>query len=209
MVINHSRDSEYHSQRNNRVIPHASCNSTSMIMALKQAGVVLPFPDNQQPEDYLTCILLSETCIRQIEKLAPWALDRQTGKPLFPPYEIHVLMEWAVNYLLNKQIVSFSTKTPIEKIIRQIDNHGGAVLSGRFPVNRTHYNHMVSLAGYMTHQGSITALLIDDPYGDYKTAYRSPRGNNIPVPYKEALKIFKPTGNDYSKWAYLVGCKYF
>jgi Peptidase_C39 like family len=205
MVVNYSKDSEYHSQRNNRLIPHSSCNATSMIMALKQAGVRLPFPEKYQPEDYLSLFLQSDQVKEKMKELAPWALDPKTGKQLYPPQEVHVVMEWAVNTLLNKQVVIFSTKTPFQKIINHIDNRKGVVLSGRFPLNNTTIDHMISLAGYMKHQGSISYILIDDPYGDYKTSYRSHRGNNIPLPIEEAQTILKPVGLKDRNWAYLVG----
>jgi len=77
--------------------------------------------------------------------------------------------------------------------------------SGYLPVNGSKIHHMVSLAGYMKHHGQYSYLIIDDPYGDYKTSYRSHRGNNIPIGFKEALQIFKPVDNFHMKWAYLVG----
>ncbi|MBF9018630.1 MULTISPECIES: C39 family peptidase [unclassified Oceanispirochaeta] len=205
MVVNYSKDSEYHSQRNNRLIPHSSCNATSMIMALKQAGVRLPFPGRYQPEDYLTLFLQSDQAKDKMKDLAPWALDPKSEKQLYPPQEVHIVMEWAVNTLLNKEIVKFSTETPLQQIINHIDNRKGVVLSGRFPLNNTTIDHMVSLAGYMKHQNSISYLLIDDPYGDYKTSYRSHRGNNIPIAFNEAKQVLKPVKNNQKKWAYLVG----
>jgi hypothetical protein len=114
-------------------------------------------------------------------------------------------MEWAVNTLLNKDVVHFSTKTPLQEIISHIDNRKGVVLSGRFPLNKGTIDHMVSLAGYMKYHNQITYLLIDDPYGDYKTSYRSHRGNNIPLPIEEAQTILKPIGIKDKNWAYLVG----
>jgi hypothetical protein len=86
MVVNYSKDSEYHSQRNNKIIPHSSCNATSMIMALKQAGVRLPFPDRYQPEDYLSLFLQSDLAKEKMKELAPWALGpgpeiRKTALP--------------------------------------------------------------------------------------------------------------------------------
>jgi len=63
---------------------------------------------------------------------------------------------------------------------------------------------MVSLAGYREHQNRITYLIVDDPYGDYQTDYRSHRGNNIPIPIDRALKILKPTDQPLLKWAHLI-----
>ena len=177
MVVNYSRDSDYHSQRNNALVPHSSCNATSMIMALKQAGWDLPesiFPQGRQPEDVLTAFLLSEEAEAKTRKLAPWAWDRSTGRINWPPYEIHCVMEWVVNHLLGKKAVGFYESITFEQIIKALDARCGVVLSGFFPYkNNRRINHMVSVAGYMKHQGIIDYLILDDPFGDYQTRYRS------------------------------------
>ena len=164
----------------------------------------LPFPSNIQPEDYLTSFLQSDIALEKMKELAPWAINPETGTAIYPPQEVHAVLAWAVNTLLNKEIVSFSSETPFDKIIETIDRRGGVVLSGLFPLKNRSLHHMVSLAGYMKYQNRISYLLIDDPYGDFKSNYRSHRGNNIPVPIDEALSILKPVSSNKLKWAHLI-----
>lgn len=57
MEIQLSRDTDYHSQVNNKVIPMEACNTTSAIMWLKTARIEFWHPKILQPEDYLTHIL--------------------------------------------------------------------------------------------------------------------------------------------------------
>ncbi len=206
MVVNYSRDSEYHSQRNNALIPHSSCNATSMIMALKQAGAKLPesrFPSNRQPEDVLTAFLQSDLAAEKSRRLAPWAYDRITGESITPPHEIHCVMTWAVNHLMGRDIVSFREDWSLDDLVKALDRGCGVVVSGKFPYQGGTIDHVVSLAGYMKHQNRIDTLLIDDPYGDYQTGYRSHRGNDIPLPVARAREILKPTGKDLF-WASII-----
>ena len=38
IVVNPSRDDEYHSQINNKEVPHGACNVTAYVMSGKQTG---------------------------------------------------------------------------------------------------------------------------------------------------------------------------
>ena len=149
MVYNFSKDIDYHTQRNNKVIPLGSCGTTSMVMALKQAGIDLESPKkNQQPEDYLTELLSGEKAVEQMRHLASWAFDRN-GEAVYPPNEVHVMLEWVVNEITQVGVDRFSTSFSIEEICEHLLNHGGVVLSGFFPVDTGDLNHMVNLAGFI------------------------------------------------------------
>lgn len=199
-MIQRSRPSDYHSQRNNTLIPHASCNTTAMVMALKQAGYLLPFPSDVQPEDYLTEFLLSERSYATMYTLAPWAFDRSSGEPLYRPNEVHVMLRWAVNTLLGGAVDSFATTWIIEDLCRMVGAGAGVVVSGVFPSEGGELNHMVSLAGYAE---DMSAFLIDDPYGDFHTGYRDYHGNDVVVTREEMLRIFK-VQNSRRTWAHVI-----
>lgn len=189
---NYSKGIPYHSQRNNEVIPFSSCNSTSMIMALKQAGYDCNFGEGQ-PEDILTTLLLTEKYWQMMDSLNP----RLRGQD-YRPNEIHGCLSAAANELLGDSIVKFSTTTPINKIKDCLVDGGGAVLSGRFKLsNGKTLNHIVSLAGF----GS-NGYIIDDPFGNWKTDYIDHRGNDIMLTNDEFLTVFK--GTYASKWAHLI-----
>ena len=207
MVFNYSKDNAYHTQINNRRLPLSTCNTTSMIMALKQAGVRPPGPlKGVQPEDYLTDFLRSPESYRKMKEMTPWFFDRKTGKAILPPNEVHQMLEWGVNTLLNKQVDRFSTGVSIETIIAHLIKGGGVVLSGEFRLKNRNLHHIVSLAGFVTDENEdVTHFIIDDPYGNFRTDYQDQHGNNIKITRDEFMVIFKPTGDDEVKWGHLVG----
>ena len=177
MVFNYSKDNDYHTQINNRSLPLSTCNTTSMIMALKQAGVSLPFPTNVQPEDYLTDFLRSPESYRKMKEMTPWFFDRGTGKATVAPNEVHQMLEWGVNTLLKQKVDEFSTGVSIETIIAHLIKGGGVVLSGEFRLKNRNLHHIVSLAGFVIDENEdVTHFIIDDPYGDFRTDYQDQRG---------------------------------
>lgn len=212
MVFNFSKDSDYHTQRNNKYIPLESCNSTSMVMALKQAGYDFDHINTEQPEDLLTLVMTSSMGTNMVKELASWAWDSKLEEPTIPPNEIHVILEWATNHImLGKKVDRFTTNAKLTTIIATLLTHGGIVLSGIFPQERGALSHMVSLAGFITDNDSyhvepehITHFIIDDPYGNFRTQYEDHRGNNIEITNEEFMAIFKDIGDRERKWAHIV-----
>jgi hypothetical protein len=212
MVLNRSKDSEYHTQRNNLLIPHQSCNTTSMVMALKQAGLIFDHPEKEQPEDYLTRFLRKKRSYKKMEQLAPWAFD-SLGNAIYPPNEVHVMLEWAVNELIGKAVDRFSVSCSVSDMLRHLRDGGGVVLSGVFPIASGDLNHMVSLAGFVYEAEDLANLdlqkvsrfIIDDPYGDWHSGYTDHHGNNVELSYSQFNRIFKQIGRMKAKWAHLVG----
>ena len=49
IVVNPSRDDEYHSQINNKEVPHGACNVTAYVMSGKQAGRTFTHPQGVCP----------------------------------------------------------------------------------------------------------------------------------------------------------------
>lgn len=214
-IFNYSKNSDYHTQRNNKLIPFSSCNTTSMVMAMKQANVKMFHHEyHEQEEDALTDFLLSEESYEKMKTLAPWAHDRN-GEAIYPPNQVHAMLEWAVNHLTNSKIVRFTTSATFTQIIAHIMKGGGIVLSGQFPLGDRYLGHIVSLAGHMTDQNDITPehidtrkishVIIDDPYGDYRTEYADHRGNDVIMPVNEFKDIFNERGSMTQKWAHFVG----
>ena len=145
-----------------------------------------------------------------MKELIPWFFDSETGKAIAPPNEVHQMLEWGVNNLLKKKVVRFSTGVPVEEIIAHLIKGGGVVLSGKFRLKSRTLNHIVSLAGFITDENEdITHLIIDDPYGNFRTEYQDHRGNNATITKDEFIAIFKPTGNESIKWAHLVTSIHF
>lgn len=215
-IRNFSRKDDYHTQRDNALIPHASCNATSMVMALKQAGWEPPEARGMQPEDYLTHFLQSEEGYAAMRRLAPWAFDNTTNEPLYPPNQVHAVLSWGVNELLGREISRFSTDRPFEGLIDALHKGCGVVLSGVFPTaSGGELRHVVSLAGYILKseyeslpeskpatRDQISEMIIDDPYGDYISGYQNHHGADIRMPMDDFVSLIRQPG--YVKWAHIV-----
>lgn len=195
MVCNFSKDSEYHTQINNKFVPHESCNTTSMVMALKQAGIKLP-PHKGQPEDALTALLKTKEAYEKQEELAPWSINK------FQPQEVHMVLQWGVNKWIGHNVDEFISDAKLSDLREILDDGKGIVISGTFPLQNTELHHMVSLAGYII-EDKITHYIIDDPYGDWLTRYANNHGNNIPLSVETFDAIFNKGLGKY--WIHIVG----
>jgi len=141
-MTNYSKGIPYHSQVNNKVIPHDACNTTSIIMGAKQGGHSCDFGD-EQPEDVLTKLTLTDKYWLMMDNINP-----KYRKDGYRPNEIHACLCAATNELFEKDIDVFSTEVAVTRIKDHLDNGGGVVLSGKFKLpNGKVLNHIVSLAG--------------------------------------------------------------
>ena len=201
MEKNYSRGIPYHSQRNNQVVPFASCNTTSAIMALKQAHIPIIEFEDEQPEDSLSRILETEEAWRKMKQLAPWSYDKW-GKPIYRPQEVHVCLEWGINLYVGESVDTFCSNLVLQDLVSNLDLGFGIVLSGVFPVESGELHHMVSLAGYVEEEGSLSHYIIDDPYGNWHTAYTDHRGNDVRLTRDQFVEIFDRHGK---YWAHMIG----
>ena len=195
MRENYSKDFDYHSQRNNAVVPFSSCNTTSMVMALKQAR--WPVPDRgAQPEDELSRFLRTPEALEKQKELAPWSVDA------YPPQQVHTCLEWGTNEWVGGDADRFRMNVAPLDLITALETGGGVVLSGRFPMpGGIELGHIVSLAGYVRTKGEITHWIIDDPYGDWYSEYKHHRGNDIEFSLENFNKIFM---RDDGYWAHII-----
>jgi hypothetical protein len=247
-TYNYSIDSEYHSQRNNQIIPHLSCNTTSVIMAIKQAipGWQHFFNMNQslksctdkeitileemepikgkilrgevsknlypfyliQPEDYMSAFLQTQEAYNVMKAKVPTAF--KDGVALYRPQQVHIMLVWAANELISN-IASFKILT-LTEILNIVSSCGGAVLNGIFPQEaKDDIDHFISVSGYTTTQTNsksidlslVQEIIIDDPYGDFRTDYVNQRGNDIRLTKEEFHNYFKPMGAE-GKWAIVL-----
>ena len=216
--INPSRDNEYHTQRNNVVVPHAACNVESYMMAAKQAGCSVPSPDGVQPGDHMMRRLRSKEAYDIMRRSYRWAFDDETGRVINHPNEIHEMLVWAFNAMSPDGRATFTERGSIREMVYHIATGNGVVISGRFTLStgRT-LGHVVALAGFVTTQRDIasvrgpdavdmrqlSALIIDDPYGDYRSDYRDHRGNNIEMSLDDFNRIMRKQGAA-DKWMHVI-----
>ena len=195
MIVNYSKDIDYHTQINNKFVPYKSCNTTSIVMALKQAKIKLP-PHVGQPEDALTELLTTDEAYKIQKVLAPWSIDQ------YAPQEVHPVLEWGVNKWIGRTVDRFYSNTKIEDLQELLVTGKGVVLSGTFPLPNKELHHIVSLAGYIKEE-TITHYIIDDPYGNWFANYADPHGNNIQLPIDTFIDIFDKGINQY--WTHIIG----
>ncbi len=78
--------------------------------------------------------------------------------------------------------------------------------SGNFHLKTRTLSHTAPQVCFVTDKNEdITHLIIDDPYGNFRTDYQDHRGNDIRITWDDFTVIFNPTGNETVKWAHLVG----
>jgi hypothetical protein len=200
MRYNYSQAMEYHTQRNNKVIPFSACNTTALVMAMVQAGWMVD-GQGDQPEDMLTKLLLSDESYKAMQRTVPWSY--RDGVPLYPPNEVMAMLVWAANKSAPRKIAAMRTIS-ILGLIRGVMAHHGYVLLGKIPLPRQGktLGHYVSVAGVDMDCDSdsvamtkIKSIIIDDPYGDYRTEYDSHKGNDVDVPLDNLIQHYHHLGS--------------
>jgi len=207
MIINLSRDSQYHTQRDNIFHPHGTCNTTASINALLASDISFEYPANMQPEDYLTQILESQEAWEKMKNEYPYFITKG-----YHPRHVHKMIEWAINEkLVKRQVTRFTTQATIRDILFHILQNRGAVnVNGRF----TEFGHIVTVVGFETNQNNqitkpydiqldkIQYIIIDDPYGNYFTKYKDVNGNDIKFTLQQFDYLTKEYNNLNAKWAH-------
>lgn len=209
IAITISRDADYHTQRNNKLYPGSSCNTTAMIMALKTNKIEFESPQNTQEEDYLSSILDSNEAHNVMKNRFPWAVAE--GRPA---REVHGMLEWAVNEkLVGRPVVTFTTLASMAEILFNLTQGLASVMTGRFTAS----GHVVAVVGFHTEQRNIlesgspgeidtskvVSVVVDDSFGDFHSGYKNPQGNDIEFPYEEFNSITRSYGDERKKWAHL------
>ena len=202
MKKNNSENKPYYTQRNNQLKPNSACNVTAMIMALSAAGWPvdrLSDSKHAQPEDALMFFLNNDKYV-----LEAWRKVDPAGS--YPPNEWHPVLAYGTNLFLRQKgllgdeadAVEFSERRSLSQFIRAIDFGGTCVTSGLFTFkNKKVCGHVVAVVGYKTDaEGNVLSLVIDDPWGDYRTRYENVRGNDIEMPVADFKKIIRPAGQD-------------
>ncbi len=218
-VINISEGKKYLTQRDNKLKPFGTCNTTSMIMALTYSSIALPpKQDEEQYEDVLTRFLLTDPRVlayyAQIDpaNYTLWKTNMESSK-VIPPNEYHSVLAYGTNLWLNSKAVAFSTTTSINSILFALLQGRATVLSGIW----SGLKHIVCAVGFSTSQenirevtvasdidlSKISSIIIDDPFGNYQTKYQETNGNDVRVPYKDFVAITREF-NSNKKWAHMI-----
>jgi len=168
---------------------------TAFIMALVTEGVpvieagtplthswpMFVYPKSLQPEDALMTLLRS-----------PWGYEmrdqyRWAKREDIDPNEVHMVVSEAVNRIVGAKVTAFETKKTVHNIFVELEAGHPVVITGSF----TSFGHAVAVVGVTyTPGGEIKEFVVDDPYGDFRTDYKSHKGNNIHIPIPEFIDIW-------------------
>ena len=179
--INVSKDEDYHSQVNNKEVSLSACNTTSMIMALKDLGIPFYRIEGFQDEDLLTALLLSNTAREEMRKLERYAYDRK-----IPPNQVHSMLSLYTNRLVGHQVTRFVEKGDWSMLQDEIYSKRPVVVGTRL----TDVGHIVEVVGLVDEDALVPKIIIDDPYGDPRTGYKSNAGNNVELEAKYFREVW-------------------
>ena len=206
---NNSENKPYYTQRNNRLRPNGACNVTSMIAALSAAGwnvdrlAAAGFP---QPEDALMHFILADKTVDSYwHKLDP------AGR--YAPNEWHPVLAYGTNRYMRQcgilgekeNAVEWGERRTLSDIVKTLKDGGAAVLSGVFVAEgKMTIGHVVSCVGFQEdEEGNVTALILDDSWGDYHTEYANHNGNDVVMSIEDFKAKIRSCGQDV-KMAHIV-----
>lgn len=209
-IINVSDGLSNFSQRNNKVNPGTSCNTTAYTMAASYIpDLWKKFKSSPIYLEYSKRFSQEEDCLQQ------YILDSN----LEPT--IHDDLCRGFNDFINggneddvddyKIYSRFSTDVPIISIINQLIEGKPVVLSGTFPGYprklKTPLGHIVTLVGAIWESESDVnnhpdKIIIDDPYGNTINNW-SGSGNDIILSWNQFINWFKGLEDTSKKWAHI------
>lgn len=177
-IIIHQVD--YLSQRDNENHPKSTCNVTALAMLIKYYNPDFDFSPYEQLEDFLWAEINSKEGLEYYKNKFSWASKKNIN-----PNTVHGMLDWVAN--------KYDIKLEMDEIFKEdlsgfLDN-GPLIVSTRL----TSSGHIVLLTGYVdftTEYGNHTFLIVNDPYGDYRTSYSNPNGENRV--YCDVLSLLKP-----------------
>ena len=184
-IHNISAGKDNYSQRNNKVRPLSSCNTTSLAMGTSyipslwniyiNSPTYKKYPQFEQPEDRLQQALLD------------WGLNPENHYDLMKGY----------NRFMEKEIDVFSTSALFSELVDDLLSGKPWVGSGTFPgfpnPVKTPLGHIVCVVGlaYESDPYKPSSIIIDDPYGDTMNNWQG-SGNDVAIPWDLFVKWMKP-----------------
>lgn len=210
--INISKRGKYYTYLKNK--KYRITTSIAIINKLANQNIKIYTPDgalveiekflnitDKRPEDWLTQILTTQAARDYFEDIMGRKPEGNEQRFYYP-----VAVEMVNVYLCGEEIVSFE-KLSIQEILYGILNSKPVVVNDK--------GHMVCVVGFITKQKNIIGvkkasqiklkevdvIIIDDPYGDYFTAYRDKHGNDVRFTVNEFNKLVYKQKNKNKKYA--------
>lgn len=201
---------DFHTQRNNRIDPVNTCNTTAMINALKASGIAMPATKGQ-PEDVLTEILDSQEARDKLARDYPQMAS-------MPPREVHAMLSWAVNEkFIGRRVTMFSMSVSLNEILFRVAKKASASV---ISTTMTRGGHLVAVVGFSTVQALekikspqdiniklVRRIYLLDSWGDWTVCYEAGgSGFGVGISTQEFMSMAKPV-NLERKWAHLFSAE--
>ena len=195
MVIINLKADDYYTQRNNEIDSANVCGPTSRVMFYKGNNLTYENKSLQEfgiklaDDDYFTRILRTPEARAFCDKYFPWAKSYQPNEVagMFPMY-LDVK-------LFGKTKSKFVENLTFENYLHVIDNKGVIMTNGTFGRIQ---GHVIVVVGR-----DERTLLLADPYGDYHTDYKNPKGYLIPMTESEFNTHIKDVKKNV-KWGHIL-----
>lgn len=194
-VIN-LKPNDYYTQRNNTLYPASACMPTARAMFYHGNNIAFDNPSNLSDDDYFMSLLRSKEAYDYAKKKYPVLM--QLG---YLPNEIHGMYSSYLDIrVVGKRVSDFLTDLTFKDIISRMEKGEVIMTSGKFPDAGLN-GHAFCIIGFVN--GAIgPALLLADPWGDFRKDYRSRKGYSVLMTEEEFKTHVKPLRD--LKWGHVI-----
>ena len=175
---------KWHTQRNNKLSPFATCNATSIATVMQWLNCL--------PADYNPQTQLDDYVTQQLNTTEAWDIHKKTldNWNQYLPRNNHFVLKWYIEKAMpveDRMIVN-SLTNHYNEIRTSITNGMPVICAGYYSVKR--FNGQISKIGHINVIVGFTdaSFIFCDPYGDATTMYLSENGDHVEYPYSFCLK---------------------
>jgi len=185
----------YYTQRNNKLIINGenvswrACMPTARVMFYIANNIPYENPTQMADDDYFMHLLNTQEAKDFCYSKYPWAYNKNNPEKSIPPNEVHSMYNQYLDVkVCGKKVSSFENqKLDWDYYIDSIVNKKKAIMtSGTFG---NILGHAVVFIGY---DEKSKELIIADPFGDFKSNYKNPRGYGVRMTNEDFNNHIKP-----------------
>lgn len=187
---------DYYTQRNNSLYPSSACMPTARAMFYRGNNIPFNNPSELQDDDYFMSLLRSREAYDFAKNKYP-----KLTKVGYQPNEIHGMYSSYLDLkVVGKRVSDFLTDITFNDILKRVEKGEVIMTSGSF-LNAGLTGHAFCIIG-MINGAFGPALLLADPWGDFRKDYRSKRGYSVLMTEDEFKYHVKPLQE--LKWGHVI-----
>lgn len=183
------KSNDYYTQRNNlEKWRYRSCMASTRAMFYKANNIEYTNPTEEADDDYFMGLLNTQEAKDFCYKQFPWAYNSKEPEKSIWPNEVHGMYNQYLDKLVcGKKVSSFENQAlDWNYFVNSIQNKKAIMVSGTFG---DILGHAVLVMGY---DEVTNELIIADPYGDFHSSYKNPKGYGIRMSYNDFNTHIKP-----------------